>query len=422
MRQLSIRVPRGHGAAALDAARAHGGANMARIEAADEHGAAELVLASLPNAQVGPLLDALERLPELHVTLAPQGVITLRPPAGQAAEQAIDVAPRSPVEVFLGGLQSVGSWTGFLGYAAAGGIVVWIGLFTSTVYLLIAAMLIAPFAGPAMNAALATARGDASLLGRSIARYLAALAVAIATAFALSLLLRQQVATEMMVSVSTISSVAVLLPLVAGAAGALNLCQSERSSLVSGAATGMLVAASLAPPAGVVGMAGSMGDWEMVRAGAFVLVLQLVGINLAGAVVFRLFGLTPRGVRFTRGRRWVGASAWLGSAAVVAGLLAWQFSDPPELQRSTRAQRAAAEVQQVVEASGIARLVEAQVRFTRAELERGNALLVLAHVLPAADGAAPDAIRRQLGEAIRARLSAQFDVRPLVDVTVLEGD
>lgn len=51
---------------------------------------------------------------------------------------------------------------------------------------------------------------------------------------------------------SQISIAAVLLPLAAGAAGALNLFQSERSSLVSGAATGMLVAASLAPPAGII--------------------------------------------------------------------------------------------------------------------------------------------------------------------------
>ncbi|WP_336231445.1 DUF389 domain-containing protein [Scytonema sp. PRP1] len=187
--------------------------------------------------------------------------MTLQPPADEAAQQVTDVAARSPIEVFLSGLQSVGSWKGFLGYAAAAGVVVWIGLFTNTSYLLVAAMLIAPFAGPAMNVALATARGDRHLLGRSLVRYFAALAVAIAVAAFLSFGLRQQVITEQMAATSTISAVAVLLPVVAGAAGALNLVQSERSSLVSGAATGMLIAASLAPPAGLVGMAGVMGRW-----------------------------------------------------------------------------------------------------------------------------------------------------------------
>ena len=245
MRQLTVRVPRGSGEKVLAAARDHGGANLAGMEATAEGKPFDLVLAHVPNAQVGPLLDALEGEPDLHVTLLPQGVITLRPPASEAPDQATDVDPRSPVEVFLGGLQSVGSWTAFLGYAVAAGIVVWVGLFTNTVYLLTAAMLIAPFAGPAMNAALATARGDATLLGRALGRYFAALAVTISVAGALSLVLGQHVATNMMVSTSTLSSVAVLLPIVAGAAGALNLCQSERSSLVSGAATGMLVAALL---------------------------------------------------------------------------------------------------------------------------------------------------------------------------------
>jgi hypothetical protein len=159
MRQLSVRVPRGCGAEVLAAAGGHGGTNLASVEARCESGNVDLVHVSVPNSEVGPLLDALERVPDLHVTLAPQGVVTLRPPASQAPKQATDVGPRSPIEVFLGGLQSVGSWKGFLGYAVAAGLVVWIGLITNTVYLLTAAMLIAPFAGPAMNAALATARG-----------------------------------------------------------------------------------------------------------------------------------------------------------------------------------------------------------------------------------------------------------------------
>jgi hypothetical protein len=125
--------------------------------------------------------------------------------------------------------------------------------------------------------------------------------------------------------------------------------------------------------------------------------------------VFRLFGLSPRGVRFARGRRWVGWTAWAGSAAAVAALLAWQFSDPPDLQRATRAQPAAAEVQDVVDRSGLARLVEANVRFTRADIRGQNTLLVLVYVQPGGGegggSASPDAIPRDLSRSIRSRLS-----------------
>jgi len=185
--------------------------------------------------------------------------IALRPPASEAPQQVKNVTSRSPIEIFLSGLQSVGSWRSFLAYAAVAGVIVWIGLYTNTSYLLVAAMLIAPFAGPAMNTAIATARGDLQLLGRSVPRYFSALLVTIAITFLLSLLLQQQSATSLMLDSSQVSAVAVLLPLAAGAAGALNLVQSERSSLVSGAAAAMLVAASLAPPAGIIGMASAIG-------------------------------------------------------------------------------------------------------------------------------------------------------------------
>lgn len=418
MRQVTIRVPRGCGREVLAIARAHDGSQSALVEASDGDVPLDLIHAHMPNAAVEGLLDALESLPDLQVTLHPRGVIALRPPASEAPDQVLDVEPRSPVEIFLGGLQSIGSWKGFLGYAAAAGMVVWIGLFTEVVYLLTAAMLIAPFAGPAMNAALATARGDAYLLRRSILRYFAALGVTIAVAFILSLIMQQEIATGLMVQMSLVSSVAVVLPVVAGAAGALNLCQSDRSSLVSGAATGMLVAASLAPPAGVLGMGLAIGETEMVVSACFVLLLQVVGINASGAIVFRLYGVSPQGARYDRGKTWVSFASWFGALAAGAALLTWQFWSEPQLQQSSQAQRAAADVREVVKNSGIAQLVQANVQFTRANIPDQNTMLVTVYVQ---GGEGEDAeTAATLSRAIKQKLRAGYDVTPLVDLTVLE--
>ncbi|GAB3820478.1 hypothetical protein GCM10028895_20700 [Pontibacter rugosus] len=147
-------------------------------------------------------------------------------------------------------MQSVGSKTGLLIYSIAGAILVWVGFYTNTSYLLVAAMLVSPFAGPAMNAALGAAAGKINLLKQSLLRYFMAIGTAILTTFVISLLMQHEHATTLMISVSHISVVTFLLPLAAGVAGAVNLIQSERDSLVSGAAVGMLVAASLAPPTG----------------------------------------------------------------------------------------------------------------------------------------------------------------------------
>lgn len=422
MRQLLVQVPRGCGKEVLNTAKAHDGSNLALFEAMGADELLDVVIVHISNRKVEDLMQALEGLPNLQITLNPRGVMGLKPPADEAAQQVTDVAARSPIEVFLSGLQSVGSWKGFLGYAAAAGVVVWIGLFTNTNYLLVAAMLIAPFAGPAMNVALATARGDRHLLGRSLLRYFAALTVTIVVSGLLSLVLRQETVTEQMAATSTVSAVAVLLPVVAGAAGALNLVQSERSSLVSGAATGMLVAASLAPPAGLIGMAAALGRWDLTVNGAFVLLLQLVGINLSAAIMFRLYGISAQGARYQRGKAWAFPAILVVTAAALAGLLTWQLSSSPSLQRSSRSQRATAEIQKVVDDSGLATLVEADVRFTRPNIEGQNTLLGTVYV-QRQQGVeqSTETIRAELTQDIQMHLLNQgFNVTPLIDVSVLE--
>lgn len=423
MRQLIVQVPRGHGQDVLKIAQEHQGVNLAQIEASNSDRPLDLLILHVSNGQVEGLLRQLEQLPDAQITLLPAGVMTLHPPADRAADQVTNVEMRSPVEVFLSGLQSVGSWKGFLSYAALAGIVVWIGLYTNTSYLLTAAMLIAPFAGPAMNFAIATARGDRKLLGRSLLRYFAALAVTIGVSALLSLIFGQAIATPQMIERSQISTVAVLLPLAAGAAGALNLSQSERSSLVSGAATGMLVAASLAPPAGIVGMAAVIGRWDMVTSGGFLLLLQLVGINLSAALLFHWFGLSTRGARYSRGKKLIFPTSLFITVLALVGLLFWQLGDLPNLQRSSLAQRANAAVQQVVAQESSVQLVESSVRFTRASIQGQNTLLTVIYVQRSPNTPGSDtAIRDRLTQSIQTHLMRQgLNVTPLVSVNVLNS-
>lgn len=423
MRQLLIQVPHGYGKEVLAIAQAYDATNTARVEATGNNEPIDLVIVHISNQKVEEFLGDLESLPNLQVTLIPRGVIAMHPPADQAPQQVTDVKARSPIEIFLAGLQSVGSWKAFLGYAAAAGVVVWIGLYTNTSYLLVAAMLIAPFAGPAMNVAIATARGDVNLLKRTLLRYFAALAVTIVVAGMLSFLLQQEVVTSTMSDTSKISAVAVLLPLVAGAAGAINLVQSERSSLVSGAAVGMLVAASLAPPAGLIGMAGVMGRWDLAVGGVFLLLLQLVGINLSASLVFRSYGLTARGARYQRGKKALFPAILAVTSVALLVLLIWQFSGSPDLQRSSREQSANQAIQQVVEDSDLVELVEANVRFPTPNIPEQNTLLIVMYVQRRA-GVTESAqvISDRLTQAVQTALQNQnFNVTPLVSVNVLSA-
>jgi uncharacterized hydrophobic protein (TIGR00271 family) len=423
VRQLTVFVHRDLGQRTLEIAGRHGGVNLACVDAREPDRQTALVLIHLENHAVDALLAELQSLDTtLRVTLAPSGVVALWPPEAEAPEQVADVSNRSPLEVFVSGLQSVGSWYGFLGYAASAAVVAWVGLHTNTVFLLTAAMLIAPFAGPAMTLALGTARGDATLIGRSLVRYVSSLALTVVIAFVLSWLLRQDIATELMVQNSLVSSFAVFLPLTAGAAGALNLCQSERNSLVTAAGPGMLVAASLAPPAAMIGMAGAIGEWGMVANGLFVLLLQLVGINLSGAAVFRLFGLKPRGVRYERGRSSLRTASVAVTLAGLCALLFWQFKSRPDVQRSTRAQRISHLVQQTLKDGGQVHPAQVEVHFTRGDIPGQRTALVRVYG-QRREGVqtAKSELERALSASLRQRiLDEGFQVTPLVDVTVLD--
>lgn len=418
MRRLIIQVAQGCGAKVAEIARECGSRDAVVTPSSSSDGPREVVTFSVGNSRIETVLERLGEVPDPHVSFDPRGIIALRPPPGEAAAQVVDVQPRSPIEVYLSGLQSVGSWTAFLGYAAAAGVIAWIALFTERIFLLVAAMLIAPFAGPAMNAALATARGDVDLFWRSLLRYGLALAVSVAAAFLLSVAMQQQIATGLMVQESMISSVAVLLPLVAGAAGALNLCQSDRNSLVSGAATGMLIASSLAPPAGIAGMAAAIGEWPMVMSGLFLLLLQIAGINLAGAAVFRFYRISPGGVRLDRGERQLPMILGAASLAFLALLVAWQMKTAPNLQRSSIAQRAAQNARQLIDNSGVGKAIKVDAQFTRANIRGQNTLLVTGYVQsPASDR---EEAKARLEHAIKAKLKRDYEVDPVTDITVVE--
>lgn len=172
----------------------------------------------------------------------------LTPGDNQGAQQREEPSSRSSVEVYLRGMKSAGSWASFLGYAVVAAVITWVALFRGSTFVLVGAVLVAPYPSPAINVALATARGNLALLLRSALRHVVAVAIGVATAYALTLLAGLPTATDLMRSVSFVSATVIALPLAAGAAAAMYLGESEESSLVSAAAAGVLVTVALVPP------------------------------------------------------------------------------------------------------------------------------------------------------------------------------
>lgn len=422
MRQLWIKVPSGQGEKILEQVQINEENHPFIIQAQDQKQAYDVVVMNISNLGVNDVIQQLEMHAQAEIIFSPQDVFPLTPSRSEVSSQVSQVSQRSPSEVWLNGLQSTGSWKSFLAYSIAASVVAWIGMYTNTSFLLVAAMLIAPFAGPAMNLAMATATGDQSLLVRNLGRYFVAILTSIATAAALSLVLQTQATTTTMVQISEISSVTIFLPLVAGAVGALNLSQAENNSLVPGTVVGVLVAASLAPPAVLIGASAVLGRWDMVVSGGFLLILQLVAINISGALVFRYYQLAPHGSPIIHGKPKLFGISIGASVLLLAALLAQQFWSTPGFQRATRQQRATAVVQQVIREDPNVEMIETDLRFTRPSIEGQNKLLVIVYVQRSAQSnQTTEQIKNSLTSQIHQRLlNEPFNVVPLISVTVLE--
>lgn len=415
MRQLHLSTPYADNESVRCLLDDHGSSAVRQWQS----GGREYLDASVPNARIGSLLAELQQShSDTYVTISPGDVLTIRTDAG-VIDSLADVSRLSPAQVFVAAMNSIGEWTGSLGYAAAAGAIVWIGLFAGSIPLLIGSMLIAPFAGPAMNAAIATAVGNGGHLRSSLNRYAGTIVTTIAVAGLMHATIGGRIVTNMMSSTANISALAVLIPLAGGAAGALNLMQSERSSLVSAAATGVLVAAALAPPAGLVGMAIAAQQWQLCASGLFLLVLQLAGINLAGTIVFWVYGLTPSTEGLDQGRGRVRIISLICSFALLAVLVWVQFSSSPGLQRSSVEQTATSRAVDVVDEIGSVRPVEFSATFTRSDIDDQNTLLVTGFV-QAPPNSDLDAIESMVQQRVADAIEENANVTALVTVTAFE--
>ena len=406
MRQLILKIPKGHKDEVLKTVEEFEGKNTIFLPNEEQ----DVFIIFLPNRTVNNFLKRIDEYEEPEINLIPRGVITLYPPASESPDQVADVQPKSPLEIYLGGIQSVGSVKGLIGYSFAAGIIVWIGLYTTTIFLLVAAMLVAPFAGPAMNAALATAAGKMPLLKSSLKRYGMAIGIGIIASFLMTVIFPLETLTPLMVEVSHVSKVALLLPLISGFAGAINIVQSERDSLVSGAAVGILVAASLAPPVGLVGAGIYLMDWEIVWSSVFRIILQLLGIHLAATLVFYFFGkITPGGVRFLKGNKKL---TYITTTIVTLGIgamMIWQFSQPPFLRKASMNTELTEELDKKLNELDYIEVIGKDVNFTNTMIKGNPTVSYNVTVLPKDSTLSEAALKKRIIEHLKQNIRHQED-------------
>ena len=202
------------------------------------------------------------------------------------------------------------------------------GLLVDSPAVVVGSMVIAPMVGPVLTASAGAVTGDRRMLVDSIRMQALGLAVALVSSLVFGYLLKtlafvpqlQITALAQISSRVAPSLLTVAVGLAAGSASAFGVTTKGPTSLI-----GVMIAAALIPAAATVGI-GVVWGFPVVAAGSLILLLiSLVGINVAAFATFWYLGYRPNGfdrkIFATDGRRQAAvlAVAVLALAVVVAG-------------------------------------------------------------------------------------------------------
>jgi len=168
-------------------------------------------------------------------------------------------------------------------------IVVAIGLLRDNPAVIIGAMVIAPLLGPNVALALATTLADTKLMRLSSRSNALGFVIALGITILLGVLIQVDPTQAELASRTGVHWSDILLALAAGSAGALALTTGMPIALV-----GVMVAVALLPPTAVLGLMLGGGHMELAGGALLLLMTNLICVNLAATVTFRVHGIQPR--------------------------------------------------------------------------------------------------------------------------------
>ena len=185
-----------------------------------------------------------------------------------------------------------------------------VGLLSSSVAVVIGAMVIAPLLGPNVALSLASTLGDVSLARKALKANIAGVATALLLSVGAGVLMNVDPTVPEIAARTDVGLGDVVLALAAGSAGSLAFTQG-----LSAAVIGVMVAVALLPPLVAAGLLLGSGHLALAY-GAFMLVaVNLACVNLAGVVTFLAQRVQPRtwweSERAVKGAR-IAMASWVG--------------------------------------------------------------------------------------------------------------
>lgn len=185
----------------------------------------------------------------------------------------------------------------FLVLTAISAIIATAGLILDSPAVVVGSMVIAPLIGPAMATSVGSVIDDTDLFRRGVKLQLLGLGIAVVSAAAFAYFLRTinlVPGGSSLFSISQISTrltpdvLSLAIALGAGVAGAVSL-----STGVSAAIVGVMIAAALVPPIGVVGIGIAWGLPSVIVPSGILVIVNTISINVTALITFWYKGYRP---------------------------------------------------------------------------------------------------------------------------------
>ncbi|MFW6007521.1 MAG: TIGR00341 family protein [Halanaerobiales bacterium] len=168
-------------------------------------------------------------------------------------------------------------------------IIATLGLILDNVAIIVGSMVIAPMLGPILGITVGIVLGDSQLIKQAISTEIIGTVVAILVGSIIGIIIPDIEITNS-IEIRTLPTMAdLLIALSAGAASAYSLMKGKLTSLV-----GVMVAASLIPVTGTIGIGISMRSSNIIIGGLLLLGGNFLGLILSNIIVLYLEGLRPQ--------------------------------------------------------------------------------------------------------------------------------
>jgi len=346
MRLVQVLIPEGARSAVLDALDEQG-IDYAVFEEVGRGDFEAMVQFPIPPSGVEPVMDKL-----IEAGIREDAYTIILPTETVVSQRLSALVERFPglrisrAELYARAQDLAPANSTFFAFLLLSTIIATTGLLLDSAATIIGAMVVAPLMGPAVSASVGTILDDPGMTRRGIRLQVSGLVAAIATAAVMGWLLQQTVLIPPGLDIWTIPQIAertspnflsLFLALGSGIAGSLSIMRGSGSTLV-----GVAIAVALVPPAATSGLGIAFGLPGVAIAGAVLVVVNLLAINVSALTLFWVAGFKPldagafEEVRASLVSRIVVIAVAIALLSVVLGAVTWTTYQTQAFEQQTQ--------------------------------------------------------------------------------------